>query len=78
MQIVEATLPLKMEDIKTFYLNQENVRYTIDYENSALKGKGFLFYVANLNLPIDIVFSKTVKVSEKLELLRDYMSIANI
>lgn len=78
MQIVEATLPLKMEDIKTFYLNQENVRYIIDYENSALKGKGFLFYVANLNLPIDIVFSKTVKVSEKLELLRDYMSIANI
>ncbi len=78
MQIMEATLPLKIEEIKTFYQNQENVRYTIDYKNSTLKGKGFLFYVANLNLPIDIVFSKTVKVSEKLELLRDYMSIANI
>ena len=78
MNIIEATLPLSMADIKTFFQDQGNVRYTLDYANSVLKGKGFLFYVANLNLPVDLIFRKNVKVAEKLSLLKEYMEIANI
>lgn len=76
-QIIEATLPLSMNEIKSYFAEKDNTKFVVDYDKSSLKGKGFLFYVANLDLPVHIKCNAT-ETADIFELIHDYMSISNI
>lgn len=77
-QIIEATLPLSMNEIKSFYAEKDNTKFVVDYDKSSLKGKGFLFYVANLDLPVHIKFNGATETADIFGLIHDYMSISTI
>lgn len=71
-----VTAPLSMEHIKEFFLNKD-LQFIVDYANSPLKGKVFLTYISNLDLPAEVDLNNTTK-EQKLDLLKDYMEVRNI
>jgi len=73
MKIIETIVPISIENLKEYFKDKE-ISYLIDYQNSNLKGKKFLTYLSNLDLPVDL---KNVD----LDLIRDYLngiSLVNI
>lgn len=75
-KIRHVTAPLTMEQIKEFFLDK-SLQFIVDYANSALKGKVFLTYISNLDLPAEVDLSNASK-EQKMELLKDYMEVRNI
>lgn len=71
-----VTAPLTMEQIKEFFLDK-SLQFVVDYTNSALKGKVFLTYISNLDLPAEIDLSGSSK-EEIKALVQDYMEVRNI
>jgi hypothetical protein len=65
-----------MDQIKEFFLDK-SLLFVVDYANSALKGKVFLTYISNLDLPAEVDLSGATK-EQKMELLKDYMEVRNI
>lgn len=65
MKIIETTVPISIENLKKYFIDKE-VSYVIDYQNSSLKGKKFLTYLSNLDLPTDIK-------NPDLELVKEYL-----
>ena len=73
MKIIETTVPISIENLKKYFTDKE-VSYAIDYQGSGLKGKKFLTYLSNLDLPTDIK-------NPDLELVKEYLhsiSLLNI
>ena len=70
MKFIETTAPIKIEELKKYFVDKETF-YIIDYENSDLKGAKLLTYLSNLDIPSDIkldVASESFK-----ELLVEYL-----
>ena len=73
MKIIETTVPISIENLKKYFTDKE-ISYAIDYQGSSLKGKKFLTYLSNLDLPTDIK-------NPDLELVKEYLhsiSLLNI
>jgi len=66
---VKGKAPLSFSDIALLIENPEN-RYIIDYNNSDLKGRKLLVYLANLDLNIDIEIKEND--SSIFEMMEDY------
>jgi hypothetical protein len=54
MNIIETTVPISVDNLKK-YFTDKNIFYKIDYEKSELKGKNFITYLSNLDLPCDVI-----------------------
>ena len=74
--IRQVIAPLTVDQIKEFFLNKE-LLFVVDYVNSKIKGKVFLTYISNLDLPAEISLDGCTK-EQKLSLLRDYMEVRNV
>ncbi len=73
MNIIETIVPIPLENLKKYFTDKDTF-YLIDYEKSELKGKKFLTYLSNLDLPTDIK-------NPDLELVKEYLhsiSLLNI
>ncbi len=73
MNVIETIVPIPLENLKKFFTDKDTF-YLIDYEKSELKGKKFLTYLSNLDLPTDIK-------NPDLELVKEYLhsiSLLNI
>ena len=73
MNTIETIIPISMDNLKKYFVDKETF-YSIDYENSELKGKKMLTYLSNLDLPSDIK-------NPDLELVKEYLhntTIVNI
>jgi hypothetical protein len=73
MKIIETTVPISIENLKKYFTDKE-IFYIIDYQSSNIKGKKFLTYLSNLDLPVDLKNADN-------ELLVDYLngiSLVNI
>ncbi len=75
-EIRRVVAPLTMDQIKEFFINK-NLLFVIDYAKSSVKGKVFLTYISNLDLPAEVDFADT-SVEERMELLKDFMESRNI
>lgn len=73
MQIIEATLPLKMDVIKQFYEQKESTFFKIDYLNSTLRSKELINYIGNLELECSLQLDG-VDADEIASLLLHYMT----
>ena len=71
-----VTAPLPMENIKEFFLDK-NLQFVVDYNKSQLKGKVFLTYISNLDLPAEVDLTD-VTTQDKFDLVKDYMEVRNI
>ncbi len=67
------TVPLPISDLHNVIAENDKV-YTVDYSNSKIKGKPFVFYLANLNVKTRINV-ETLSKEELSELLSVYMEI---
>ncbi len=70
MNVIETTAPIKIEDLKKYFLDK-NTFYLIDYANSDIKGKKLLTYLSNLDVPCDIKID--TQSNEARELLKEYL-----
>ncbi len=71
MNIIETSAPIKIEDLKKYFVDKETF-YLIDYESSELKGAKLLTYLSNLDIPCDL---KIDLHSESVDsLLVDYLN----
>lgn len=75
-KVRNVTAPLTMDQIKEFFLDKSLV-FVIKYANSALKGKVFLTYISNLDLPAEVDLTDTPK-EDIMSLVKDYMEVRNI
>lgn len=69
MEIIETTAPIPIDTLKQYFVNKD-IKFSIDYNNSKLKGLKLLTYLSNLDIPTDIVIDRSSP--EFLELLKDY------
>ena len=46
MNTIETIIPISMDNLKKYFVDKETF-YSIDYENSELKGKKMLTYLSN-------------------------------
>jgi len=67
------TVPMPVKDLHHVISNNDQV-YQVDYSNSKIKGKPFIFYLANLNVKTKIDLECMTK-DELKELLSTYMQI---
>jgi hypothetical protein len=70
MNTIETIVPISIENLKKWFTDKETV-YIIDYENSTLKGKQFLTYLSNLDLPSDVK-------NPNFELIKEYLNCTSI
>ena len=73
---VETTVPLKMEQIKDYFKNQNQI-YLIDYHGGELKGEMLLAYISNLDLPCNLLLDPSKK-DDVMELLKAYFVTKSI
>lgn len=71
MNIIETTAPIKIEELKKYFLDK-NTFYQIDYNNSQIQGKKLLTYLSNLDVPCDITVDMYSQ--EGKELLKEYLN----
>lgn len=76
--IIESGAPLDIQDLKHVFNDRDSVYYLIDYDQSSLKEKGLLFYLSNLEIPGDIVFSEETPLEDKFTTIKSYMEISNL
>lgn len=76
-QIITTIAPIAMADLQK-YFEDEEIAFVIDYENSTLRGKAFMSYIANIAVPCDIHFSPAVTKEERFELILEYMNSRNL
>ena len=70
-----VTVPFKDKIIVNhFELDDDSLVYNVDYENSTLKGKEFVTYLNNINIPSNLYISDNVSYSEKEELLLTWLN----
>jgi hypothetical protein len=74
IRIVEVPLPI--ETIKEYFVDK-TIEFKVKYAESKLKGKIFLTYLSNLDVPCDVVLDGTDE-EELLSLIKDYMEIKTI
>ncbi|OIQ17184.1 MAG: hypothetical protein BM556_13305 [Bacteriovorax sp. MedPE-SWde] len=72
----EVSLPLKVEELKEFIENKDNV-YIADYSKIEIKGTVLYNYVSNLELPVEFDFSNC-SFEEKEEAIKSFMETRNI
>jgi hypothetical protein len=70
MQIIETIAPISIDNLKKYFADK-NIKFVIDYKNSALKGSKLLIYLSNLDVPVDIDINETSE--EFYPLLKDYL-----
>lgn len=71
MNIIETSAPIKIEDLKKYFLDKETF-YVVDYESSEIKGKKLLTYLSNLDIPCDLKINASSQ--EFLDLLKEYLT----
>lgn len=67
------TVPFPIEDLQKIIQNP-NETYVVDYKNSKIKGRPFIFYLSNINAKVSIDLTRLDKEELGL-LLKDYMEI---
>ena len=67
------TVPLPIQELHEVIADTDKV-YDVDYSNSKIKGKPFIFYLANLNVKTRLDLNTTSK-DELKDLLKTYMEI---
>jgi hypothetical protein len=77
MNIRNTTVPLPIDSIKE-YFNDKSIFFMVDYENSKLQDTVFLTYLANLDIPSDIVLRKDYPKEKLFALLDAYMNIKTV
>jgi len=70
MNIIETIVPISIENLKKWFTDKETL-YLINYKNSTLKGKQFLTYLSNLDLPADIK-------NPDLDLIKEYLNCISL
>lgn len=75
--IRHTTAPISMDLLREYFTNKE-IKFHIDYANSQLKGRQFLTYVSNLNVPVDITYDETLPVEDRFALVQEYMNQQNL
>lgn len=76
-KIRECTVPLNIETIKEYFVDKE-ILFLIDYDESKLKDKVFLTYLANLDLPCDIKATPDFDKEKMFALLDAYMEVKTV
>lgn len=80
MKYIQTVAPLPIDQIKE-YFKDKSTFFMIDYLESKIQGKVLLVYLANLDIPSDLIISDSVSKEQKFELLEAYFdskSISNI
>lgn len=57
MEIIKGKAPLDFEDIGKL-IQDENLKYMVQYDKSEIKGKELLVYLTNLDLEVDLELSR--------------------
>jgi len=70
--VKEVNVPMQLSEIKD-YLENENIKYIVNYKKSELKDAIFLTYLSNLDIPADINMEGTSYL-DKETLLVKYMT----
>jgi hypothetical protein len=76
-EILEVTVPLKVEELKRFIENKEETFYYINYSKSDINEGVFLNYLSNLELPCDVIL-EDMSFEEKERFFKAYMSSKSI
>ena len=80
MNYIKTKAPVPIEQIKE-YFKDKSTFFLIDYLESKIQGKVLLVYLSNLDIPSDLLISKSVTKEQKFELLEAYFeskSVSNI
>lgn len=75
MNIIETTAPIKIEELKKYFVDKETF-YLINYEESSLKGVKLLTYLSNLDIPCDIKLESHTQSSD--DLLLEYLNATTL
>lgn len=77
LTIKTVTVPLKVEELKSFIENKEETFYHIDYGQSDINEGVFLNYLSNLELPCDVLLDD-ITFDQKEKFLTAYMTSKSI
>jgi hypothetical protein len=71
---IHTVVPFNESTLIEVLAPNANKAVVVDYEKSVLRGKQFITYMGNMNVPSDILFTDNVSKEERFELLVEYMS----
>jgi hypothetical protein len=77
MNIINTTAPIKIEELKQYFVDKSTF-FVIDYTESSIKAEKLLTYICNLDIPCDVKLNNNEELKELLKVYFSSRFLVNI